>query len=56
LGDAPPAKEDREEEDVPDPLVFGLHRRRRVEQRATTVQTTPRLCSTVPEDFFVFLL
>jgi hypothetical protein len=30
--------------------------RRRVEQRATTVQTTPRLCSTVPEDFFVFLL
>jgi hypothetical protein len=30
--------------------------RRRMEQRATTVQTTPRLCSTVPEDFFVFLL
>jgi hypothetical protein len=33
-----------------------LQWRRRVEQRATTVQTTPRLCSTVPEDFFVFLL
>jgi hypothetical protein len=33
-----------------------LQWRRRVEQRATTVQTTPRLCSTVPEDFFVFFV
>jgi len=29
-------EEDREEEDVPDPLIFGLHQRRRVGSRAAS--------------------
>jgi hypothetical protein len=29
-------EEDREEEDVPDPLIFGLHQRRRVSPRAAS--------------------
>ena len=36
MGDAPPAEEDREEEDVPDPLIFGLHQRRLVNPRAAS--------------------
>ena len=29
-------EEDREEEDVPDPLIFGLHQRRRVSPRVAS--------------------